>query len=219
MLPQLRRWIVAVVLVLAVPIVPFVSLGDTLDERVAAWLHEGIPRTSFSAVVVGVLASDILLPVPSSFVSTLAGARLGPVGGTLVSWLGMTAGSVLGFALARWCGHALARRLSSPEDLASMEVLTDRHGPAILVFTRALPVLAEAAVLLLGAMRLPWRRFLPPLALANLGLAIAYSALGHWAGTQNQLPLALAASIALPVLAATIARMRMTKVEVQMPKE
>lgn len=206
--PPLRRWLLALVLVLAVPIVPFVAFGDVLPQRMAAWLEVDVPPATLASLVVLVLASDLLLPVPSSLVSTLAGTRLGLAGGTLATWLGLSSGGVLGFALARWWGHALARRLTPPDDLASMESLIQRRGAAVVVVTRCLPVLAEAAVLLLGAMRLPWRRFLPPLLLANLGIALAYSALGHWAGAHGQLPLAMLLSIALPLAAATMTRWR-----------
>jgi hypothetical protein len=75
-----------------------------------------------------------------------------------------------------------------------------------LVITRGLPVLAEAAVLWMGCTQLAWRRFLPAVVLSNLGIAAVYSALGQTALRYGELPLALAASIALPLLAATIAR-------------
>ncbi len=87
-----------------------------------------------------------------------------------------------------------------------MDSLSRHWGPWILVATRALPVLAEAAVLFLGATRMSWRRFLPPVVLSNLGIAAVYAVLGHFAHSQGELPLALAASIALPLLATTMAR-------------
>jgi uncharacterized membrane protein YdjX (TVP38/TMEM64 family) len=155
---------------------------------------------------VAILATDILLPIPSSGVSTVAGAQLGILPATAASWLGMTLGAIGGFWLARMFGRPLAERLSSTEDLAHMDAALRRYGAWILVATRALPVLAEAAVLFLGATRLSWRRFLPAVMLSNLGIAAVYSVLGHFARSQGELPLALAASIALPLLAATMAR-------------
>ncbi len=152
------------------------------------------------------MASDILLPVPSSLVSTFAASQLGVVAATAVSWLGMTLGAMIGFYLAKTWGRALAVRLAAPDDLEQMDRLGRHYGAWIVVFTRALPVLAEAAVLLAGATQLAWRQFLPGVMLSNLGIAVVYSLLGAWAQTQHQLPLALAASIALPILAATITR-------------
>ena len=87
-----------------------------------------------------------------------------------------------------------------------METLAEDRGPAVLALMRPLPVLAEASVLLFGAVGVPWRKFLPVVTLANLGLAAAYAGLGHYAGQEGNLAVALAASIALPLLATTIAR-------------
>jgi uncharacterized membrane protein YdjX (TVP38/TMEM64 family) len=195
-----------IVLVLLVPIVPFLSFGPWLEARIEAWLDPPPPPTMVALGTLGLLSSDILLPIPSSVVSTVAGAQLGIVGGTLASWLGMTVGASIGFALARLLGRPLAERYSKPEDLARMDSLAQRFGAWILVVTRALPVFAEAAVLYLGATRLAWRQFLPPVVLANLGIAVVYAILGHYARSQGQMPLALAASIALPLLAAAVAR-------------
>jgi hypothetical protein len=44
------------------------------------------------------------------------------------------------------------------------------------------------------------------LVLSNLGIAAAYALLGHLAHRQGELPWALAASIAVPVVATMIAR-------------
>jgi uncharacterized membrane protein YdjX (TVP38/TMEM64 family) len=200
------RWSVAVTLVLLVPVIPFLSFGDSLEARVARWFDSSLSPAATAAIIVGVLASDVLLPIPSSFVSTLAGARLGLIGGAFVVWLGMTLGAIIGFTLARVFGRPLALRLSSTDDLRRMELLGEERGPAILAMTRPLPVLAEASVLLLGAVGIPWRRFLPVVALANLGLAVAYAALGYYAGQEENLAVALLASIALPLLATMIAR-------------
>lgn len=205
-MPELFRWLIAVTLVLLAPVVPFLLIGDWTEERVERWLDDTVSPGTTAGIVVGVLASDILLPVPSSFVSTLAGSRLGVAVGAGVIWLGMTAGAMLGFALARALGRPLAQRFSSTADLARMEGLAARGGPAVLALTRPLPVLAEASVLLLGALGLSWRQFLPMLFLANLGLAAAYAALGYWAHEQGNLPVALAASMVVPVLATVIAR-------------
>jgi membrane protein DedA with SNARE-associated domain len=55
-------------------------------------------------------------------------------------------------------------------------------------------------VLLVGMHGMSWRRFLPPVLLANLGLALAYAVFGQIAERHQWLPLALAIAIALPVI-------------------
>lgn len=195
-----------VVLALLVPVVPFLVFGDRLEGQIEAWLSPPPPAWQLALLTVGVLSTDILLPVPSSVVSTLAGAQLGIVPATAASWLGMTISAALGFALARWWGRPLALRFSSADDMDQLGRFGDRLGRATIVATRALPVLAEAAVFVVGLSGLGWRRFLPVAMLSNLGIALVYSVLGYLADSQGELPLALAASIALPLVATTMTR-------------
>jgi len=203
---ELLRPLLLVALVLAVPIVPFAFFGATLEQQTLDWLDAAVTPTRMAALTVGILATDVFLPVPSSVVSTLAGARLGVIGGTFASWIGMTLGGLIAFALARWLGQPFAARLVGATESPQIEQLARRYGPFLIVATRALPVLAEASVLLVGAMRLSLQSFLPALALSNLGIALAYAAFGAWAERANAVPAAVVASIAIPVVATTIAR-------------
>ena len=63
--------------VLAVAVVPFLLFGGPLEAQARAWLEGPMPRWARAGVVVGLLAGDVLLPVPSSVVNTFAGAALG----------------------------------------------------------------------------------------------------------------------------------------------
>jgi uncharacterized membrane protein YdjX (TVP38/TMEM64 family) len=194
--------VLLVAIVLAVPIVPFLMFGPRLEGWIDARLQEHLPPTVVAGATVALLAVDILLPIPSSVVSTVAAHRLGFWLGTACSWLGMTLGATVAFLAARLLGRAIVLRLSRQEDLERADRLGQRYGPAILVLARAIPVLAEASVLLLATSNLPTRRFVLPVALSNLGIATAYSALG----CSLSLPVAVAASIALPVAATIVAR-------------
>jgi len=191
-----------ITVVLLIPVVPFVFVGESLEARMTGWLDEALPAPTVAAMVVGLLATDVFLPVPSSVVATFGGHRLGFMAGTAVAWLGMTLGAAIAFGLARLLGRRLAIRLSSEAAMDRIDTLSERLGPMLLVLTRPVPVMAEAAVLFLGTTRLPWQRFVLPLALSNLGIAVAYSALGDLV----QLPIALAAAIAVPLLSTIVAK-------------
>ncbi len=208
---DLWRPLIIVCLALLVPIVPFVGFGQAIDDRVTAWLDPPPAPLMIALGTIAILSTDVFLPVPSSAVSTVAGAQLGIAEATAASWLGLTIGAILGFGLARLFGRPLAERFARPDDLDRLNLVAQQYGARIAVATRALPVLAEASVLLLGTTRLAWKRFLPAVMLSNLGIALVYSVLGHFARRQSELPLALAASIALPVLAATMARWLLPK--------
>jgi uncharacterized membrane protein YdjX (TVP38/TMEM64 family) len=193
-------------LVLLVPVVPFLFFGDVFEAWAAEWQSSPPAPSITAAVVIGLLATDILLPIPSSMVNTVAGSQLGVAGGTAAACLGMTLGAILGFLLARRWGRVVALWFAKAEDLDRLQRLASTYGPMVLVILRAVPVLAEASVLMVGIHKLSWRRFLPPVILSNLGIAFAYAKFGQFAEQNGWLPLALGVSIALPLLLAAVAR-------------
>jgi uncharacterized membrane protein YdjX (TVP38/TMEM64 family) len=151
----------------------------------------------------GILALivDILLPVPSSMVGTLLGTKFAWPAAVFLIWLGLMLGATVGFALARWLGAPLVQRMCSSDDQQRLQDLAANHGTKALVLTRALPILAEATVLMFGAAKLPWRQFWPAVTLANLGLAIAYATLGWLGQTEGAAMWALYASVLIPLTA------------------
>ena len=199
---NLVRQLLLIATLLAIPIVPFLVFGHRLEAAITDWLSLELSPGTVAAAVFGLLAGDILLPVPSSVVITFAGRMLGFWYGAGAAWCGMTAGAVMAFWLVRVFGRPLARRLSSDRELARTDALVSRWGVFVLVLARPVPVLAEASVLLMGTTQLAWWRFLIAVGLSNLGIAAAYAALGN----RVQLPVAIAASVALPLLTAAVAR-------------
>ncbi len=199
---SLFRWLLLIAVVLAVPIVPFLGFGESAETQIAGWLDNSLSPGAAAALVIGLLAADIFLPVPSSLVGTFAGRMLGFMAGTAASWFGMTLGAIVAFWLVRWFGRPLARRFSSEEELNRMDSLADRYGILVLVLARPVPVFAEASVLLMGTMRLSWWRFFVAVGLSNFAIAAVYAALGD----RVSLPAALAAAIAIPLTAAAVAR-------------
>ena len=195
----LLRQMLPMLLVLAVPIVPFLLFHARIEQWAVAYRVHPAEKQWVAIGVAALLASDIFLPIPSSVVCTFAGAELGALLATFVTWLGMTIGALFGFALARSWGPRFVGWFSRPEDLQQIETLLNRTGPVLLAFARGVPVLAEASVLWMGLHGLSWRLFLPPVLLGNLVLAIAYCLLGDLAQQHAWLPTALAASAALPI--------------------
>ena len=203
---ELFRTLPLMCVVLLVPVLPFLFFGGRFEDWLRGIADDPPSTTATVALVIGLLATDILLPIPSSVISTLSGWQLGWWLGTIATWIGMNLGATIGFALARRWGKPFALWFSKGEDLDRMRQVSDRYGPFVLVLTRAIPVFAEASVLIAGIHRLSWRRFLPAVILSNLGIAIAYSAFGDFAERHQWLPLALAVSVAIPVIVAAAAR-------------
>jgi membrane protein DedA with SNARE-associated domain len=192
---SLRLLLVIALLALAVPLVPFVAFGTRLDHVVAGWLDPPPSPPVLAALEVGVLAADMLLPVPSSMVATLGGARLGFVVGTACAWLGRTA------AARRLAGLEADER----EEFARRQ---RRYGPLAVVLTRPLPLVAEAVALVAGGTGMPFRDFLAAAGGGNLAVAAVWTLAGAIGREADSLQWVLVASLAVPVAIAWLATRR-----------
>lgn len=75
-------------LLLAGVLVPFALFGAHLESAAQHVLAARPPSWQVALLLGGLLAGDVVLPVPSSLVGTAAGALLGFWGGAATSWLG-----------------------------------------------------------------------------------------------------------------------------------
>ncbi len=159
-------WRIALLIIvaLAVPIVPFAISGELPGERWLSATDEHAVR--FALTGIALLASDVLLPVPSSIVGTLLGARLGFVPGFIATWLGLTTGNVAGYLVGRVTLSRLGTGLPTLPTLVALFV------------SRPVPVLAEALCLTAGAGHMPVRLFLVTCAAGNAIYALALAGNG-----------------------------------------
>jgi uncharacterized membrane protein YdjX (TVP38/TMEM64 family) len=177
------RAILIITAALCIPLVPFFIIGELPGER---WLSATDANAlTFAATGGALLAADVLLPVPSSIVGTMLGARLGFGAGALAAFIGMMTGQVLVFALSRRLLRTRAGTLPAAPTLAAV------------FLSRPVPVLAEAIAIAAGAARLSWREFLLACGAGNLCYATALALngaklLGHgWSGPGLVLPMLL----------------------------
>lgn len=181
---RILRWIALATLLLAAIIVPFVTLEAPITEALTRAFGAAGDRPWLSGlIVIGLLAGDVVLPVPSSLVSAFAGGVFGFGAGTLVIWIGLNLGSLFGYALGASAGRLAAVRLVGQDELDRAGRLSDTIGPTALIIMRAVPVLAEASVLAAGAARMPRLPFLAATVVANTGVAAAYAATGATAAS------------------------------------
>lgn len=194
------RWTLLGLALLAFILVPFALLDGRINAWTEAFLDSGQSKPLMGGAIALLLASDVLLPVPSSLVSTAGGYLLGLVPASLVSWAGMTAGCGVGYYAGSWAGAVSAGRFVSESDLARVAAARERFGDWVLVLFRAVPVLAEASVIFAGFTRMPAGRFIMLTAPANLGISVAYAAVGAFAVDTNSFLLAFAGAVLLPGL-------------------
>jgi uncharacterized membrane protein YdjX (TVP38/TMEM64 family) len=205
-MPPLARWALLSILALAVILVPFFLY----EEGITAWargvMQGGASKPAVAAAIAALLASDILLPIPSSLVATASGFLLGLVPGAAVTWAGMTVGALIGYALGRHPARRLTRRFVGGPELVRASMAHERWGDWSVIVCRSVPVLAEASVVFAGVAGMSLRRFLLLTGLSNLAIALAYAAVGALALEANSFLLAFFGAIALPAAAMLLLR-------------
>jgi membrane protein DedA with SNARE-associated domain len=185
------RWVVLTCLVLALILVPFALWEGAIRDWTARALAPAAGRVTLAALVVALLAGDVLLPIPSSFVSAAAVSLLGAGQGGVTIAIGMSLAAWLDYGLGRCGGEPLVARLAGPSELRRASRMMSRYGSWVLLVCRGVPVVAEASTLLAGATRVPAWRFALVTGLGNIGLACAYAAI-------DLLQLSGAAALAAP---------------------
>ena len=191
------RTILLLVAVLLVIILPFLVYG----EAVNGWTDRLIAQAEANRFMTGLLltallAADILVPVPSSLVSTACGMTLGFVGGTGASFAGMSITAVVGYLIGRYAS-APAERLIGKNEIALLQTFHRRHGVWLLLALRPVPVLAEASVVFSGLSRHSFPQMLAVVSLGNLAVSAVYAAVGVWGKLSDSFVPAFAGSMAL----------------------
>ena len=114
---KIYRQSIVIIAALLVPILPFVIIGELPGEQ---WLSSADEDALlFGLTGSGLLMLDIALPVPSSIIGTLLGARLGFWPGLVATWTGLLAGNMLGYALARFALMRLRSWFPAPGRILS----------------------------------------------------------------------------------------------------
>lgn len=193
--------VLLIILFLAIPLIPFLFFGETMEGGIEQWIRSQESRSVVAAGVVVLLTVDVLLPVPSSIVCTVAGSSLGPFWGTLVSTLGMTLGALAGFGIGKFFGRIALQRWVDAEERRRLDRLVSRYGISILFLLRPVPLFAEGSLLFLGCSSMNWTVFLLATLPIHFCLALLYALLGHYVS----LPLATLLSVGIAMSFSAIA--------------
>lgn len=184
---HLRRLLWVTCAAALVPLVPFLLIGELPGDE---WLRAtGRDSATFALAGGTLLASDLLLPIPSSIIGALLGARLGFLWGFMSAWAGLCLGSLLGYGV----GRLAPRRWRSSQALA----------PAlpIVFITRPVPVLAEAVAITAGVQGVGLVRFAAASAAGNALYAAAMAGNGAALLPDGLVGVGLLAPMGVPVAA------------------
>jgi uncharacterized membrane protein YdjX (TVP38/TMEM64 family) len=152
-------------------------LGLSFEPWARSWMTAAGP--SAAVVVIGLLAADIFIPVPSSVVMVLSGAAFGVWWGALLAFVGSISGEWLGFELARKYGTSLSTRFIGDEN--ERRRLNDAlvtHGAAAIAVTRALPVVMETMSIVAGLSPMRRSTFLIASTIGTAPIVVVYAYAG-----------------------------------------
>ena len=176
----MKRWAVLAAMVAAIVIASKLLienvLGLSLDAAVTSWMAGAGAGSALT--VVGLLAADIVLPVPSSLIMVLSGAAFGVLWGSVLSLAGSIGGEWLGFELVRRYGRGMSRRLVGDDEVRQLERLFARHGAAAVVVTRALPIVMETMSVVAGLSGMRRSTFLVASVIGTLPVVVIYAYAG-----------------------------------------
>jgi uncharacterized membrane protein YdjX (TVP38/TMEM64 family) len=152
----MKHYLIIIIAMMALFLAAFMIvelLGVPLLTDPAPWMNSGgVPA---ALVGVGLLITDVLLPVPSSLVMVAHGALFSVWIGTLLSLAGSTGAALFGFAIGRRGGKTLDR-LVTPEERLRADALLRRWGVLAIVVTRPVPIFAETIAIVAGTSSLGW---------------------------------------------------------------
>lgn len=178
-------------------------LEDALGVDLGVWAQAWVTNAGAlgAVTVVTLLAVDVFLPVPSSLVMVMSGAAFGVVWGSLLAFVGSVGGEWLGFELTRRYGRRISRTIIGDAEVERLERVFARHGAAVVVVTRALPVVMETMSVVAGLSNMRRGTFLAASALGTAPIVVVYAYAGKMSRDAGSL--VPAAVIILAVAAAS----------------
>jgi uncharacterized membrane protein YdjX (TVP38/TMEM64 family) len=195
-----RRTIALIAIVAAVVIGSKLLLENLLGISLEPWARSWMANagTPGAAAVIGLLAADILIPVPSSVVMVLSGAAFGVLWGSILAFVGSIAGEWLGFELARKYGTSLSTRLIGDEaERRRLDRILRTHGAAAVAVTRALPVVMETMSVVAGLSTMKRSAFLIASTIGTAPIVVVYAYAGAMSREMGNLVPAIVIMIAV----------------------
>lgn len=143
-----------------------------------------------------ILASDVVLPVPSSIILYANGYFLGVIIGSAVSMAGLMVGCILGYYIGK-----ASSNIFKLENNQRANQLLSKFGPAAIFLTRGVPVLSESICFVCGFNRTNLKQYLIFNFIGYLPVCLLHAIFGKlgYEGS-NTFLLSFACSIALSIV-------------------
>ncbi|WP_081885940.1 VTT domain-containing protein [Haloferula sp. BvORR071] len=175
---RLLFWFIALA---ALVIAVWLIWGGAWEQRftlagAVAWI-EGAGPWAWAAGI-GLLAADLVLPVPGTVVMSALGWVYGTAWGGLIASAGSILAGLFGYGVGRLIGEKGARKLLGDGDFEKGQKLFTKGGGWMIALSRAVPILPEALSCTAGLVRMPFGRFLASMTCGSLPVGFLYAWIG-----------------------------------------
>jgi 3-dehydroquinate synthase len=149
-------------------------------------------------VIILMLIIDLVIPVPSSVLMTLAGSLYGFFWGVLIGTLGSLLASITGFCLTRYIGKRKALTFIDESEQKSMNKWFTQWGEGILILSRMVPMLTETMSCFAGLTGISFSRFLSIIIIGTIPVTVYYSYFGSHLHSVSEWSFPLAVGVIIP---------------------
>ena len=175
---RLALIIFAIILLMLWPILVF---GDSIDDQFGG--EEGLQRLQAYgdwAWLAGILliVGDLVLPVPSTAVTSSLGMIYGPWLGGLFGGIGSTLAGLVAYGGCRVLGPRVQHALVGRDNLEKLDRFFARYGLWAIAVSRWMPLLPEALCCLAGMARMRFGPFFAALCCGSFAMGFVFAWLG-----------------------------------------
>ncbi len=190
------------VLLVALMLAPMLILGNEIDAYFEG--EQGLANLrAYGGIAwligIGLIVSDLVLPVPSTAVISGLGMIYGPWLGGLIGGIGSILAGLIAYGGCRLLGERVQRLLVGAENLEKLSRFFVRFGLSAIALSRWMPLLPEALCCLAGMARMPIGPFLAALSCGSLAMGFAFGWVGEVYLEKPVLGLILSAVIPLAI--------------------
>lgn len=175
------RLFLAVLSLVALMLVPVLIFDDEIDGYLGG--EEGLRRLqeygSWAWLVgIGLIVTDLVLPVPATAVISGLGMIYGPGLGGLLGGIGSTLAGLVAYGGCRLLGKRFLDFLVGEANLEKLGRFFNKHGLWAIALSRWMPLLPEALCCLAGMARMRFLPFFAALSCGSLAMGIAFGFVG-----------------------------------------
>ena len=176
----------------------FVFWGDHFEEVLKAKsFEENFDHSQAWLIAIGLMISDLFLPIPASAIMSAIGSKYGLFTGFIINFSGLMLAGLTAYFSARLLNSKTAGLICSEKELLEYESFFNKWGGSSIIISRALPILPEVTSLMAGFTKMNFKKYISSLTLGCFGVALFFTWLGHTASSEPIWGIAIAVTIPL----------------------